>query len=83
MFYPLYYFTSSSLTAGLSSSLKEDINKYVVPGTFVNDTHTFGLLKFDGPRKDRRLTMECYDRDGRLRWSQGVKASDLKPKGEK
>jgi len=82
-FYPLYDFTCSSLTAGLSSSLREADNRYVVPGTFVNDAHTFGLLKFDGPRKDRSLTMECYDKDGKLRWSRIVMANELKAKGEK
>ena len=78
--YPLYDFTSSSLTAGLSTHIKEEDSPLRIPGTFVNDAHNFGLLRFDGPRKDRKLTMECYDKNGKLRWSHIIKASELKPK---
>ncbi|MEX1139938.1 MAG: alkaline phosphatase D family protein [Bacteroidota bacterium] len=77
-FYPLYDYTSSSLTAGLSSWKDED-NKNVVPGTLVNDAHNFGILKFSGPRRDRTLVMECWDYTGKLRWTHGVKASQLIP----
>ena len=78
-FYPLYDFTSSPMTAGLSSSAKPEENPLSVPGTFVNDTRNFGILKFDGPKDDRSLTMELYDAIGTLRWSRAVRASDLKP----
>ena len=78
-FYPLYDFTSSPLTAGLSSNAKPEENPLSVPGTFVNDARNFGLLKFDGPKNDRRMTMECYDNNGKLRWSHVVKASELTP----
>ncbi len=76
-FYPLYDYTSSSLTAGLSS-FKDTENPHVVSGTLVNDAHTFGLLRFSGPRTDRQLTMECYDYEGSLRWSHTVKARELR-----
>lgn len=77
-FYPLYDYTSSSLTAGLSSWKDED-NKNIVPGTLVNDAHNFGILKFSGPRRDRTLVMECWDHTGKLRWTHEVKASQLVP----
>lgn len=76
-FYPLYDYTSSSLTAGLSS-FKDADNPHVMPGTLVNDAHTFGILRFSGPRTDRVLTMECWDHTGKLRWTHQVKANDLR-----
>ncbi len=78
-FYPLYDFTSSPLTAGLASNAKPEENPLSVPGTFVNDARNFGMLRFDGPKNDRRLTMELYDNNGTLRWSHAVKANELKP----
>jgi alkaline phosphatase D len=75
--YPLYDYTSSSLTAGLAT-YKEN-NPAIVPGTLVNDAHTFGILKFSGPRTDRTLTMECWDHKGTLRWTYEIKASQLRP----
>lgn len=78
-FYSFYEFTSSPLTAGLASHFKPEDNVLSVPGTFVNEMRNFGILKFDGPKNDRRLTMECYDNNGKLRWSHVVKASELKP----
>ncbi|HEX9658033.1 MAG TPA: alkaline phosphatase D family protein [Bacteroidota bacterium] len=78
LFYPLYDLTSSSLTAGI----------YRIEGTppsFYDETksvfeHNFALLKFDGPRTDRRLVMECYDKKGKVLWSQEIQARDLKVK---
>lgn len=78
-FYPLYDYTSSSLTAGLSR-YKDTDNPNVVPGTLVNDAHSFGILRFSGPRTDRVLTMECWDYTGKLRWTHVVKAKELRVK---
>jgi alkaline phosphatase D len=79
-FYPLYDFTSSSLTAGLSRPRGREVeNPYRVPGTLVADVHNFGLLHFSGPRSDRALTMECRDADGKTRWTKTIRASDLRP----
>ena len=76
-FYPLYDYTSSSLTAGLSSFKDED-NPNVVPGTLVNDAHNFGILRFSGPRTNRKVVLECWDYTGKLRWTHEIKASELK-----
>lgn len=79
-FYPLYDFTSSSLTAGLFSNPEQEMNNPSrVAGTMVTDAHNFGMLRFSGPRTDRVLTMECYDVKGNLRWSHTVRASQLRP----
>ncbi|MFN0159310.1 MAG: alkaline phosphatase D family protein [Bacteroidota bacterium] len=79
-FYPLYDFTSSPLTSGLGNPEHELDNPERVAGTLVRDKRNFGLLKFDGPRTNRRLTMECYDSGDSLRWTRTVMAKDLIPK---
>jgi alkaline phosphatase D len=80
-FYPLYDFTSSSLTAGLNTRNVE--NPARVPGTLVNDKHSFGLLRFAGPRTERRVTLECYDKDGTKRWQHEIAAKELRTPEEK
>jgi alkaline phosphatase D len=85
-FYPLYDFTSSSLTAGLFRVEKNSPhfnNPARVSGTLVDDMHSFGLLRFDGPRTDRRVTLECYDKDGKKRWQHPIAAKELRPPGGK
>jgi len=78
--YPLYDFTSSSMTAGLSKPRGAEVNNpNRVSGTLVTDFHTFGVLRFSGPRTDRSLTMECRDADGNVRWTFTVRANDLRP----
>lgn len=78
-FYPLYDYTSSPLTSGTANPAREMENPARVPGTMVVGEHNFGMLRFDGPRTDRQLTMECYDKDGNLKWSHVVRANDLRP----
>ncbi|MBM2846483.1 MAG: Phosphodiesterase/alkaline phosphatase, partial [Bacteroidetes bacterium] len=79
-FYPLYDYTSSSLTAGLSKPRGVEIdNPYRVSGTLVADVHTFGVLKFSGLRTDRVLTLECLDVDGNVRWTHTIRANNLRP----
>lgn len=79
-FYPLYDFTSSSLTAGLSKPRGAEVNNpFRVPGTLVDDAHSFGMLRFSGPRTDRTMVMECVDVDGAVRWTHSVRANDLRP----
>jgi len=79
-FYPLYDFTSSSLTAGLSTPRGAEIdNPFRVPGTLVNDKHTFGLLRVSGPRTDRVMTLECRDLTGMSRWTYSLRSRDLRP----
>lgn len=77
-FYPLYDFTSSPLTAGVAGDRRPEENALLVPGTFVNDTRNFGMLRFDGPAGDRRVSLELYDSTGTLRWSRLIRAGELK-----
>lgn len=81
-FYPLYDYTSSSLTAGLHRSGKDIKNPLRVPGSVFSDQHNFGLLKFSGKRKDRKLTIETYDDKGNLLWNFSIHENDLKPKSK-
>jgi alkaline phosphatase D len=78
--YPLYDFTSSPFTAGLSVEPAEANNPLRVPGTsLVNDMHNFGLLRFRGACNDRTLDMQLYDKTGKARWTYTVRGSDLAP----
>jgi alkaline phosphatase D len=77
--YPLYDFTSSPLTAGLwklTPERPEFDNPARVEGTLV-EQHNFGLLKFSGPRTDRRVTLETRDASGALLWSREIKRSEI------
>jgi alkaline phosphatase D len=80
-FYTLYDFTSSPLTAGLTNPMPkgEENNPLRVPGTLVNDMHSFGLLRFSGKCNERTLEMQVVDREGKVRWTHTIKASDLVP----
>lgn len=83
MFYPLYDFTSSLLTAGLSGPRELEVNSpFRVPGTLVSDAHSFGILRFSGKRTERKVTMECWDQSGKMRWTHELKAAELKPPGK-
>ena len=80
-FYPLYDFTSSPLTAGLSTELspQETQNPLRLPGTLVNDAHNFGILRFRGTCNERTLDMETHDGKGVKRWTHTVRGSELTP----
>ena len=78
--YPLYDFTSSPFTAGMSVEPAEAKNPLRVPGTpLVNDKHNFGVLRFHGACNDRTLDMQLYDETGKERWTYTVRGSDLVP----
>lgn len=76
--YPLYDFTSSSLTAGFAKPApNENENPSRIPGTLVVEKHNFGVLEFSGPKGERVLTMRCIDSTGREQWKQEIKATEL------
>ncbi len=79
-FYPLYDYSSSPLTSGTYSADRVPANPARVEGTLVAGKRNFGMLRFEGPRKERKLTMECYDKLGKLLWQQQVKSSELQVK---
>lgn len=77
--YPLYEFTSSPLTAGvyeIADSEESYDNPLHVKGTLVTD-YNFGLIKVSGPRGARVLTLQSYDREGKLLWERKISRADL------
>ncbi len=79
-FYPFYDYSSSSITAGLFRNAKKLINPMIVDSSLVSDDHNFGLLKFSGPRKNRTLTIETVNADGKVMWRFQINQNDLMPK---
>ena len=82
-FYPLYDYTNSPLTSGTYAADRVKENPAVVAGTRVAGKRNFGVLHFEGPRLQRKVTMMCYDNAGKLLWKHEVKASELRPKESK
>jgi alkaline phosphatase D len=77
--YPLYDFTSSSLTAGTWSIQPTDPelhSPYRVPGTLLNE-HSYGTLRFEGPRDDRRVVLRGFDKEGVQRFEHAIPRSEL------
>jgi alkaline phosphatase D len=77
--YPLYDFTSSPMTAGVSA-LRPDNPEFAnpsrVPGTYLAE-HSFGTLRVEGPRGRRRITLRAHDKTGAVKWSHTVERSEL------
>ncbi|MEJ8756429.1 alkaline phosphatase D family protein [Pontibacter sp. H259] len=74
--YPLYDFTISPLTAGLSDP-KDEANTLRVPGTLVQE-HNFAIVSVNGPATDRRFKVTIYNTKGAEIWQREVKAAELK-----
>ena len=76
--YPIYDLTCSPLTSGTNND-DESYNSYGIKETLVS-VHNFGMLNITGPAKDRKLTIEIFDKDGQELWTKSIKANDLKYK---
>lgn len=74
--YPLYDFTVSSFTAGISPGLKE-ANTLRVPGK-IADEHNFAIFNFSGPRKNRTMKMSLFDKNGNELWNFSLNENELK-----
>ncbi len=79
--YPIYDLTCSSLTAGAHAN-KEELNVYKLQETLVGQ-HNFGMLKVSGPRKERVLSIQILDKDGKELWIKQIQAEDLKYKSRR
>ena len=83
--YPLYDFTSSSITAGVHVMKPDDpeyVNPLRVDGTLAME-HNFGVVRFSGAPKQRRATLQLYGVDGALRWERTITRDELSfPKPE-
>ncbi len=76
--YPLYDFTISSFTAGVSPG-KDEQNNFRVKGTLA-DEHNFALFNVSGTRKNRILKCTVYDVKGKEIWNYSINENDLKNK---
>jgi len=77
--YPLYDFTASPLTAGtwsISDLDPEAKNPYRVPGTLLNE-HSYGTLRFEGDRENRRVVLQGFDKTGKMRWEHVITRKEL------
>ncbi|MFK8013325.1 MAG: alkaline phosphatase [Marinicellaceae bacterium] len=76
--YPLLELTCSPFTSGTHASRKDkELEKpTIIPKTLVVEKN-FCKLNFTGSKKDRNITFESYDVDGKLLWSHKVKQSEL------
>jgi alkaline phosphatase D len=76
--YPLYDLTVSPFTAGPAEPDAQE-GALRVPGTLVTERN-FALLTVSGPRADRSLRIRVLGADGKQRWEQTIRASDLRHK---
>ena len=76
--YPLYDLTCSPLTSGAYAD-KEEANVFKLEETLFGK-HNFGMLNVSGPRTDRVLNIQIYDKDGKEVWTKDIKARDLRYK---
>lgn len=73
--YPLYDLTVSPLTSS-SHTPRDEGNVHLVPDTMIGERN-FGMIEVSGPRKERKMVISIYDKDGTLKWSREIKAADL------
>ena len=76
--YPLYDFTISSFTAGVSPG-KDEQNNFRVKGT-LSDEHNFALFNISRAIKNRTLKCTVYDIHGKELWNYSINENDLKNK---
>jgi alkaline phosphatase D len=73
----LFEITSSSLTAGVYEQKSEFNEQGInVPGTnYVG--HNFVKISFSGDWENRKMTIECFDKNGAQIWTKEIAAKDL------
>ncbi|PKL83774.1 MAG: phosphodiesterase [Ignavibacteriae bacterium HGW-Ignavibacteriae-3] len=76
--YPLYDFTISSFTAGVSPG-KDELNTLRVSGTLA-DEHNFALFNVSGKSKERILKCTVFDKNGKAIWDYSINENELKIK---
>jgi alkaline phosphatase D len=77
--YPLYEFTSSPLSSGVVTDLREETNNPLrVEGTLENSSRNFGLISISGERRNRVAKLQTISNKGVLIWEREIKASDLR-----
>jgi alkaline phosphatase D len=74
--YVLHDLTSSALTSG-PNTMPEENNPMRIPSTLVTENN-FCKLTLSGAKKDRILTITCYNSDGKELWRYAINEKDLK-----
>ncbi|MBX7245588.1 MAG: alkaline phosphatase family protein [Candidatus Sumerlaeaceae bacterium] len=74
--YPLYEFTVSPFTSGISNMARNSNNYLRDPSSVVAE-HNFGLLEFSGPTNDRKMKVSFNGRTGEELWSKTISAKEL------
>jgi alkaline phosphatase D len=67
----IYDCTFSAFTSGSNTSGASWKNTFRVPGTVVME-HNYGMLKFTGPAKARKLAVSCFNADNAKLWEQAI-----------
>ena len=74
-FYPLYDFSCSSVTSGLSTP--ENPNPRRVDGSLLVENN-FGKIGISGDKGQRKVTFQTYNKDGKKRWEYTISETALK-----
>ncbi|MDD5151306.1 MAG: alkaline phosphatase D family protein [Flavobacterium sp.] len=74
--YPLYDWTVSPLTSGVSDSYKEDKNTNKVEESLFA-VNNFGIISFSGNKENRQIKLSLYDKDGKELWNKVILKKDL------
>jgi alkaline phosphatase D len=69
----IYDLTVSPLTSKPYGKSDQEENPHRVDDTFVGKRN-FGLLRFDGPRKKRTMTISIYNHEGEPLWEKTIEA---------
>ncbi|HRF59811.1 MAG TPA: alkaline phosphatase D family protein [Fimbriimonadaceae bacterium] len=77
--YPWYEYTSSPLMSGGGRNDREENNPARVPGTWVTRLRNFGTVDVSGPRGDRKLVLQAFDKDGKRLWIHAIRQSEIVP----
>lgn len=67
----IYDLTFSTMSAGVNKAGESWKNTLRVPGT-VSMERNFGMIKFTGPAKARKLIVSCFNTDNRKLWEQSI-----------
>jgi alkaline phosphatase D len=74
--YPLYDWTVSPLTSGVSNSYDEDKNTNQVKGSLFA-VNNFGTISFSGNKENRQMKLSLFDKDGKELWNRVILKKEL------
>ena len=74
--YPLYDWTVSPLTSGVSNSYNEDKNTNQVEGSVVA-VNNFGIISFAGNKSNRQMKLTLFNKEGKELWNKVILKKEL------